>query len=95
MPSCQALTSVLCLHYRPETVHCSTKDVYTSEITFLALHPWVCLKKKTFFINIWFNYTLPNFVPDRKKFAKRRNKNKHCIAIVLNSFSIFLEYKYC
>ena len=28
---CQALTSVLCLHYRPETVHCSTKDVYTSE----------------------------------------------------------------
>ena len=36
---CQALTSVLCLDYRPETVHCSTKDVYTSEITFLALHP--------------------------------------------------------
>ena len=22
------------------TVHCSTKDVYTFEITFLALHPW-------------------------------------------------------
>ena len=22
-----------------ETVHCSTKDVYTSEITFLALNP--------------------------------------------------------
>ena len=38
---CQALPSVLCLHYRPETVHCSTKDVYTSEITFLALHPWL------------------------------------------------------
>ena len=37
---CQAVTSVLCLHYCPETVHCSTKDVYTSEITFLALHPW-------------------------------------------------------
>ena len=29
-----------CLHYRPETVHCSTKDAYTSEITFLALKPW-------------------------------------------------------
>ena len=28
--------SALCLHYRPETVHCSTKDAYTSEITFLA-----------------------------------------------------------
>ena len=38
---CQAVSvmSVLCLHYRPETVHCSTKDVYTSEITFLALYP--------------------------------------------------------
>ena len=34
---CQASTSVLWLHYRPETIHCSTKDVYTSEITFLAL----------------------------------------------------------
>ena len=38
---CQASTSVLCLHYRPETVHCSTKDAYTSEITFLALQPWL------------------------------------------------------
>ena len=37
---CQSVTSVLCLHSRPETVHCSTKDAYTSEITFLALHPW-------------------------------------------------------
>jgi len=34
---CQAWTSVLCLHYSPETVHCSTKDAYTSEITFHAL----------------------------------------------------------
>ena len=34
---CQAVTSVLCLHYRPETVHCRTKDAYTSEITFVAL----------------------------------------------------------
>ena len=37
---CQASTSVLSLHERPETVHYSTKDVYTSEMTFLALHPW-------------------------------------------------------
>ena len=36
---CQVLTFVLCLHYRPETVHCSTEDVCTSEITFLALNP--------------------------------------------------------
>ena len=34
---CQAVTSVLCLHYRPETVHCSTKDAYTSEITIFTL----------------------------------------------------------
>ena len=35
-----AVTSVLCLNYRPETVHYSTKDAYTSELTFLALLPW-------------------------------------------------------
>ena len=34
---CQASTSVLCLRYHPETVHCSTKDAYTSEISFFAL----------------------------------------------------------
>ena len=33
----QAVSSVLCLHYRPVTVHSSTKNAYTSEITFLAL----------------------------------------------------------
>ena len=27
---CQAVTSVLCLFYHPETVHCSTKNAYTS-----------------------------------------------------------------
>ena len=37
--TCLAVTSVLCLHNRPETVLCSTKDAYTSEITFLALQP--------------------------------------------------------
>ena len=31
-----AVTSVFCLHYRPETVHCGTKNAHTSEITFLA-----------------------------------------------------------
>ena len=40
---CQAETSVLCLHYLPEKIHCSTKDAYTSEITFLALNPCPCL----------------------------------------------------
>ena len=45
---CQAVTSVLCLHYRPETVHCSIKDAYTSEITFLALPPWVRCKNEFF-----------------------------------------------
>ena len=41
------MTSVLCLLYHPETVHCSTKDAYTSEITFLALKPWVNINKLT------------------------------------------------
>ena len=41
--SCHASTSVMYLHYRPETVHCSTKDAYTSQITFIALHPWYWL----------------------------------------------------
>ena len=36
-------TFLLCLHYRPETVHCNTKNAYTSEITFLALHTWLSL----------------------------------------------------
>ena len=39
-PICQTSTSILCLYYRPVTVHCSTKDVYTYEITLLALNPW-------------------------------------------------------
>ena len=38
---CQAVTSVLFLPFRPKTVHCSTKNAYTIEITFLALVPWV------------------------------------------------------
>ena len=37
---CQVVTSVLCLLFRPKIVHCSTKNAYTSEITFLALVPW-------------------------------------------------------
>ena len=40
MIPCQASTTVVCLHYRPKTGHCSTKNAYTSEITFLALVPW-------------------------------------------------------
>ena len=33
---CQAVTSILCLLFRLKTVHCSTKNMYTSEITFLV-----------------------------------------------------------
>ena len=35
------MPSVLCLLFRPKTIHCSTKNAYTSEITFLALVPWI------------------------------------------------------
>jgi len=39
---CQAVESVLCLLFRPKTVHwSSTKNAYTSEKTFLALVLWV------------------------------------------------------
>ena len=63
---CQASTSVLCLHYRPEKVHWSTKDAYTSEITFLALHPWIELSLMTYYalslITIVFIIKNTNFV---------------------------------
>ena len=38
----------ICLVFtlRPETVNCSTKDVYTSEKFFLALHPWLRYSSK-------------------------------------------------
>ena len=38
MPGCDILL-VFALPPR-DSIHCSTKDVYTSEITFLALDPW-------------------------------------------------------
>ena len=43
---CQAVTFVLCFLFRPKTVHCSTKNTYTSEITFLALVPWSCVSRE-------------------------------------------------
>ena len=49
MDSMSGWTSVLCLLFRPKTVHCSTKNVYTSEITFLALVP--CLNLLFLFLN--------------------------------------------
>ena len=42
---CQAVTSVLCLLFRPKTAHCSTKNAYTSEISFLALVPYIQQRK--------------------------------------------------
>ena len=49
---CQALTSVLCLLFLPKTVHCSTKNAYTSKITFLALVPWQKVCKVSIFFKI-------------------------------------------
>ena len=37
---CERWIQCQAVHYRTETVNCSTKDAYTYEITFLALHPW-------------------------------------------------------
>ena len=53
---CQPPTSVLCLLYRPETVHCSTKDAYTSEISFLELNPW---------FHLFFSNCVPTFFISR------------------------------
>ena len=44
--------SILCLLFHPKTVHCSTKNVYTSEITFLALVPWVEILKVIYNIGL-------------------------------------------
>ena len=60
---CQAVTSVLCLLFRPKTVHFSKKNVYTSEITFLALVPWAQVSKFLwhFSLNVRFCvYLLPS-----------------------------------
>ena len=60
---CQAGTSVLCLLFRPKTVHFSKKNVYTSEITFLALVPWAQVSKFLwhFSLNVRFCvYLLPS-----------------------------------
>ena len=56
----QAVTSVLCLHYRD-----STKDVYTSEITFLALNPWskCCFKICPILFFTWYNYSRLRLAP--------------------------------
>ena len=75
---CQAVTSVLCLLFRPRTEHCSTKNAYTSEITFLALVP--CNKSNNcFFLNIdWLSvdytkiYPLIYLPPNLRKFKKRK-----------------------
>ena len=68
---CQAVTSGLCLHYRPETVHSSTKDAYTSEITFLSLHP--CTRRaKVDFMSDWnFIYMFSIITPLNKDLLRK------------------------
>ena len=58
----QAVTSVLCLLYRPETVHCSTKDAYISEKKFLyitILWPSLPSVHKTYWVDsVWPDWTV-------------------------------------
>ena len=84
---CQTVPSVLCIHYRPETVHCSTKDAYTSEITFFALHLWATL----FFIQI---YAI-NMVQQFNKFQIEMQSNFPCIPLnkYLNQ-TFYLQYRH-
>jgi len=76
---CQAVTSVLCLLFRPKTVHCSTKNACTSEITFLALVP--CCNLTNFIILFGEQLVLMNnalvffyFTQERWEFLKNHFK---------------------
>ena len=101
---CQAVTSVLCLHYRPETVHCSTKDAYTSEITFLALKPCILVYRAqttqtaylsfhlTFQIlrqNIFYSLKLSTYILKFENIKVRNRRKKW------KWFIIFFEYTGC
>ena len=86
---CQAVTFVLCLHYRPESVHCSTKDAYTSEITFFALHLWATL----FFIQM---YAI-NMVQQFNKFQIEMQSIRYFLCIPLNKYlnqTLYLKYRH-
>ena len=64
----QAVTSVLCLLYRPETVHCSTKDAYISEkklslhnnnLALLAIRARLHSLHKTYWVDsVWPDWTV-------------------------------------
>ena len=80
---CQAVTSILCLLFRPQTVHCSTKYPYTSEITFLALVPccWCCrriIKESCRFQCVWCLTSICQIVKEttiQKSVFSKINKN--------------------
>ena len=92
---CQALTSVLCLHYRPETVHCSTKDAYTSEITFFALHLWP--ERKNVKDNVILKKNVQTFLLIYKFVTWHRRKSMGrvllcCFLISLNPVNFLKEF---
>ena len=73
---CQASTSVLSLHYRPETVHCSTKDAYN--LKWLSLHynlawSWIlCTIKKVYWYMIQRYYYYYSYSTKIKYAVQRR-----------------------
>ena len=92
---CQALTSVLCLHYRPETVHCSTKDAYTFEITFVALHLWP--ERKNVKDNVILKKNVQTFLLIYKFVTWHRRKSMGrvllcCFLISLNPVNFLKEF---
>ncbi len=80
-PSCVYITA-----QRAETVHCSTKDVYTSEITFLALHP--CMEPG---FTLYWLVRIPLIRPiSRRILAYKRTKwNLHCLFEIYRNFHLF------
>ena len=81
---CQAVTSVFCLLFRPKTVHWSTKNAYTSEITFLALHPWSG-------VPCTLSYTLNTIYPISAS-SERVQKNKFELWKIVQFTSIIENY---
>ena len=92
----QASTSILSLHYRSETVHCSTKDAYTFEITFLALQPclYSCFIFGKHFLKVYFQQLHGNHgdVPCHSYVLVEEGQNQVQISLFINRSNILNRY---
>ena len=77
---CQALTSVLCLHYRPETVHCSELHISCVKLTMKKLS-----EKNTIRVIIRTTVSILHI------FDQRKVSRLHCHLEKVNSLLYFKE----